>query len=368
MPVVAIPSELRRNFLANRTEFIRNLACWPMTSLHPFYRKLSSLYNVIDGSRENAWDFVHKRFPVGWLCSNPGVFRYLHFDLAETGDRVGFAMCSAPFHVVRDVAIGEAVDEMRVPYIFFDFLGLIEVSKTDELDFQLIPELVFELRRRGFVIDLVTFDRFQSSFIIQILERDGFHVGKLSIDRTAYKILIEKQLTSKGETKGWKLRRVSTEKQYSDAHQALKTSIYEDRCSVPAWTDWTNRHPSDPQHPFIAEALGAEMGAASTVDHSPFSKIDLLSGMAGAAYNCQNNAPDLGDRPKGWEIHTPINPSNVHEDRLANLSAIQSALRNVSSIDQFQAIMGSARFSEWGDIDTFELERSEDNPFAELGL
>ena len=368
MPVIAIPGELRRNFIANRTEFIRNLACWPMTSQHPFYRKLSTLYDAIDTSRENPWNYTRKEFPPAWRCQNPGIFRYMHFDLAETGDRVGFAMCGAPFHVVRDVAVGESVEEMRVPYFYFDFIGVVEVSKEEELEFQLIPEIVFELRRRGFVIDLVTFDRFQSSFIIQILQRAGIHTGKLSIDRTAYKIVVRKSLNSKGETKGWDLKRISTEKQYADAHQALKTSVYEARCNIPEWTDWKQRHPDEPTHPFVAESMGAEVGVDSTVDHGTFSKIDILSGMAGAAYNCQNNAPDLGDRPANWADPAAIRPTNQFEEQLANLTAIQQALTRVSSIAQFQSIMNSARYSEWGEIDSYELERDSSNPFLELGL
>jgi len=368
MPVIAVPHELRRNFLANRTEFIRNLACWPMTALHPFYRKFSTLYTVIDAGRENPWDFVHKRFPSDWRCMNPSVFRYMHFDLAENQDRVGFAMCSAPFHTLRDITIGDQVEEIRAPYVYFDFCGVIEVSKDDELEYQLVPEIVFELRRRGFVIDLVTFDRFQSSFIVQMLSGEGVHCGKLSIDRTAFKILINKQLTSKGETKGWSLKRVSTERNYSDAHQALKSAVYEKRCNVPAWTEWIKRHPKAPQHPFVEEALGAEVGNAGTVDHGPFSQIDLLSGMAGAAYNCENNAPDLGDRPNNWVNPSSMSPQLVHQERLANFSAMQAALKNASTIQQFQTVINSARSSEWGEIDTFELERDGDNPFVELGL
>jgi hypothetical protein len=292
----------------------------------------------------------------------------MHFDLSENRDRCGFAMCSAPFHVSRDVLLGEKVEEMRTPYIFFDFLGIIEVSKSEELDFQLIPEIVFELHRRGFVIDLVTFDRFQSTMIIQILQGEGIHCGKLSIDRTAFKIIVEKQLSTKGETKGWRLKRVSTEKQYADAHEALKASVYEGRCDVPAWQTWITQHPLEPQHPYVAEALGAEIQDAGTVDHGPFSSIDLLSGMAGAAYNCQNNSPDLGDQPANYTDAGQISPKLIHDERLANVRAIQDAMANVTTMEQFQAVMGAARLSEWGEIDTFELERDEGNPFGELGL
>jgi hypothetical protein len=367
MPVIAVPIELHRNFLANRTEFLRNLACWPMTALKPFYRRTQPLFEAIM-DRENPWDYVRKRFPDDFICQDPSVFRYMHFDLSENRDRCGFAMCSAPFHVVRDITIGQKVEEMRVPHIYFDFLGIIEVSKGDELDFQLIPEIVFELRRRGFVIDLVTFDRFQSTMIMQMLSGEGLHCGKLSIDRTAFKIIIEKVLNPRGETKGWKLKRESTEKQYSDAHQSLKAAIQENRASIPAWTDWIQRHTQEPQHPFIAEALGAEIQDAGCVDHGPFSSIDLLSGMAGACYNCSNNAPDLGDKPAGYEEGKFYGQDDIHQERMANFRAIQEALSRVSTIDQFQAVMNATRDDDFSDVDMFSLEHDENNPFRELGL
>lgn len=366
MPIIAIPIELRRNFLANRNEFLLNLACWPKTALSPFYRQAESLFKCIS-TRENQWDYVHKRLYPSFTCKNPYLFRYMHFDLSENRDRCGFAMCHAPFHVTRDILVEDEVDEVRLPHIVFDFLGLIEVSKTEELDFQIIPDLVFDLRRRGFPLDLVTFDRFQSTYITQILSREGIHCGKLSIDRTAYKLLVEKVLKTNGETKGWKIARESTEKQYSDAHQALKAAVYEHRCSVPAWTEWVERHPQNPRHPFIEEALGAEYTDADTVDHGPFSKIDLLSGMAGAAYNCANNAPDLGDKPIGYSETKFYDWKNMHDDRVANFTALMNELQNVSSMNEFQRVMQFARSSEFSDVDTFELERSTENSFNELG-
>jgi len=362
MSIVAIPNELRRNFLANRQEFLRNLACIPMRALSPFYRQRSAIYNCIDYTRENAWDFVNLRFDSSFTCENPEVFRYAHFDLAETGDRVGFAMCHAPYHVDRDVTLGDKVQKIRLPYVYFDFLGVIEVSKEKELEYQLIPEIVLELRRKGFYLDLITFDRFQSSMIIQILIQEGFRVSRLSIDRTAFSVKVVKAMKTSGELKDWHIKRESTGKQYADAHNSLKNAIYHARCSIPAWEKWILHHPDPGVHPFIEEAEGAEIKEGGVVDHGTFSKIDLVSGMAGAAYNCQNNAPDMGSAVGVYD-------DAMHDHRFEQENAVRAdnakrILQKINDPGDMQQFLQT----DLAQYDHFDLLHSNDNPYAELGL
>lgn len=368
MPVLAVPQELRRNFLANRTEFVRNLACWPMTAQSPFYRRIAPLHDTIDGDRENPWDFKKKQFNLDFECRDD-FFRYMHFDLAEVQDRVGFAMCHAPFHIDRDILIGQEVESVRMPYIYFDFVGVIEVSKQEELDFQIVPDIILELFHRGFYVDLVTFDRFQSSHTLSILRDRGIHCGKLSVDRTAYKLISEKVIAPNGRSKGWRVRKATTDRQYADAHLALKTAIYEARASVPEWTQWAQWHPQDPRHPMITEALGAEHKHDGTVDHGTFSKIDILSGMAGAAYNCQNNAPDMGERPVGFDDPSKRDTAFMELETRHNQAVLNNALAGVSSLEQFNAIRGTIEQNEGDPVDTFYLDHDPDmNPFLDLGI
>ena len=371
MPILAIPAELRRNYLANRIEFTRNLACWPMTAQSPFYRRHSTLFEVIDHSRENPWNFRAKQFLPGFECrKNDEHFRYLHFDLSETRDRTGFALCHAPFHVDREILAGEDVETIRLPFFFFDLIGIIEVSKTEELDFQIIPDLVFELIHRGFYIDLVTLDRFQSSHTLSILRDRGISCGKLSVDRTAYKLISEKVVDTQGRPKGWRLRKVTTDRQYCDAHQALKMGVYDKRCSIPTWEQWARFHPEEPHHPFITEALGAENKGDGTVDHGTFSRIDLLSGMAGAAYNCQNNAPDLGNQSSGFNDLSMLDTRFAEVEQAANMSFLRQMMGNVSTLGQFRAVQNTILQSSGdGPVDPYYLEQDEEiNPMLYLGL
>lgn len=367
MPILAIPDELKRNFFANRTEFIRNLACWPMTAMAPFYRKMSALHTAVDETRQNPWDFRKKRFADDFECRDDH-FRYLHFDLSENQDRTGFAMCHAPFHQDRDILIGDEVESSRVPYMYFDFIGVIEVSKEEELDFQIIPDIVIELFHRGFYIDLVTFDRFQSSHTLSILRDRGIHCGKLSVDRTAYKLVSEKVVDTRGRSKGWRVRKVTTDRQYSDAHNALKMAVYDGRCNAPGWNQWAHFHPTDPRHPFIAEALGAEHKQDGTVDHGTFSKIDILSGMAGAAYNCLNNAPDMADRPVGFDDPSKRDFAFTELETSRNMAAMHHALGQVSTPEQLRAIQNSMADMGDGPTDLYYLDHDADNTMLDLGL
>jgi hypothetical protein len=330
--------------------------------MKPFYRHHSKIHASIDFERENLWDFRGKRFEPELSCHDD-MLRYIHFDLAESSDRVGFSMCHAPYHVTKEVLVGDRVGEARLPFLYFDFIGAIEVSKTEELDYQLIPEIVLDLRRRGYVLDLITFDRFQSSSIIQLLNSEGFRCGRLSIDRTAKKPLVIKNRKADGITL-WNLKYVSTEQQYADAHNALKGACYDQRLNVPDWEIWKRFHSKDPRHPFVAEALGAEIVSDGKVDHGTHTKIDILSGMAGAAYNCQNNAPDLGDLEESLDPFKPR--QQVFKEQSVNANNVYDRLASVSNMEQFVAL--SRELEQNGQVDLFDLMRSEANSFAELGL
>lgn len=358
MNIIAVPIELRRNFLANAGEFIRNLACWPTSSINPFFRQTSPLSLVIDHSRQNLWDFQRRQLMPELRCAKGDTrFRYMHFDLSENNDRVGFSMCHVPFHIDRTIYRGETPLSIRVPFIYYDFVGGIEVSKSEELDFRTIPDYVMELRDRGYYIDLITFDRFQSTTVAQILNGEGFHCGRLSVDRTSFSLKVEKRLKSSGELKEWKLRRISTDGEVADAMNALKSAIYEERCNVPAWDEWIRLHPQDPRHPFIAEAFGAEMTVDGTVDHGPFSTIDILQGMAGAAYNAQNNAPDLGDDVSQKNV-SPKRQDNVFDTyHRSNREVVTEVLRSVNSLQDHQRAMSYLRGLDPGrPVDTWDLE------------
>lgn len=116
----------------------------------------------------------------------------IHGDLAIKQDRAGIAMSHVESWTEQVVMVEQedgTVEEeaMSVPVIRNDFtIGFdadIGASPPREIQIRWVRLLIFELIKRGFYIAQVSFDSFQSSDTMQILESHGILVEKLSPDK-----------------------------------------------------------------------------------------------------------------------------------------------------------------------------------------
>jgi len=254
------------------------VACVPLQSVRPFFRRRKLIEKTVDWNRPNPLDEFALTFK-DYKPINIDFPRFLHFDLAVSGDNAGVACCHASHFVERVVSAGVSnTDRILVPFIYFDFLGRIQAPKGGEIMLDDVVNIIYQLAELGVYIALVTFDRFQSVSQIQRLKADGFTATNLSVDRTAYRVVLDKHSDD-----GY--RRDSTNRQYIAAMQCFKDAVYQRRCSVPA-----HEH-------YINEAKRAEYDERTVkVTHNVNSTIDLLQAMAGSAYNCENNAyPPMTD-------------------------------------------------------------------------
>lgn len=130
-----------------------------------------------------------------------GAVYALHADLAITGDRAGISMCHVKNwerreHIMGDMKPTDPKADYQVddrPVIKVDFVTSYEAdlsaqtpdgeNRAREIQIRWFRNLVRELKRRGFVIGLVTFDNFQSADSIQILEMWGIPSDVQSVDR-----------------------------------------------------------------------------------------------------------------------------------------------------------------------------------------
>ena len=106
--------------------------------------------------------------------------RFIHVDLGLRKDRTGIA-CAYVGDVKRD-------EEGRLlPVVYVAFIVGVEkdVSKRldDEIPLWKIRDFLFWLREKGLFISKISFDRFASEDMIQLLRRGGFNVERLSVDR-----------------------------------------------------------------------------------------------------------------------------------------------------------------------------------------
>ena len=279
MPLIKVPLELKANYLRDPENFLRDIACVPTESTRPFLKDRKKIEIVDRNAHENPFLEDQRTFKVGYgPGDSTGVYtRYMHIDLGLKKDAVGISMCHASHFVERQQveieAFGQKQIKVRLPFIRFDFIGRVQAAKGEEILLSEIREIIYTIQKLGFYLGLITFDGFQSVDSIQILRSQGFKVGRLSIDRTSTKLVLDKRSkTDDG------LKRLSTEGQTMAAMQGLKDALYDDRLAIPVHEYWKK------------EAIGAEIDyKKNKVDHKPRGTIDMLQSMAGGIYNLINN-------------------------------------------------------------------------------
>ncbi len=279
MAHIKIPLELKANYLRDPENFLRDIACVPTESTRPFIKNRAKVEKVNNEAHRNPFLEDKRTFVEGYGPADGSIqfARYMHIDLGLKKDAVGISMCHASHFVDRQKveieAFGNSMKNIRLPHIKFDFLGRVQAAKGEEILLSEVREIIYTIQRMGFYLGLITFDGFQSVDSIQILRNQGFKVGRLSIDRTSTKLVLDKRSKS-----GDGLKRLSTEGQTMAAMQGLKDALYDDRLSIPYHEYWKR------------EAIGAEIDyKKNKVDHKPRGTIDLLQSMAGSVYNLINN-------------------------------------------------------------------------------
>lgn len=271
------PVELKQEYKINPERVIRDYSCIPMDAISPFFRNKDAIYKAFYKNIKNPFNEDTCAFDEDFYCEEPenAPFRYMHIDLAKSGDRCGISMC----HVsgtkmvkrINKITNKFITEEIELPIITFDFIGGIQGSKGSNIMIGDVKDLIYDLRKRGFPIELVTFDQWQSLYIIQTLREDNFIVGELSIDRTHRRIIVDYS-----EDDFYK--KVSTDKHYIAPQSDLRDGLYEERVILP-------------YHELaIQELKWAEYDVKKNkIDHPPNKSIDIEQSIAGSYFNCLNN-------------------------------------------------------------------------------
>lgn len=278
MALIQVPIELRENFIRDPENFLRDIAAIPLEAVRPFFKRRDMIQTAIDKSLTNPFDEETLQFDRDFDNTHKKADnfpRYMHIDLGIRHDAVGISMCHCPYFVESEVnrhtRDGIEKEVIHEPIVKFDFIGRIKVSKGEEIILSEIRDIIFEISRRGFYIGLITFDQFQSVDSIQLLKREGYRTGRLSIDRTSHKLIIDKHAPEG-------IRRESVEGRKIAAMQSLKDALYDGRLKLPYHSFWEK------------EAMGAEYDEKKMkVDHPPQGTIDMLQSLAGSCFNLTNN-------------------------------------------------------------------------------
>lgn len=120
-----------------------------------------------------------------WFKAKDDYTRYIHVDLGLKRDRAAICMVHSPG--TRKVEVEYGVHE-HLPVIKMDLIHYWEAQPGKEIDFQGIREFI-KLLARKFPVGLVTFDRWNSVDMIQILNKRGINCDQHSVKRNDYDTL-----------------------------------------------------------------------------------------------------------------------------------------------------------------------------------
>lgn len=303
-----IPIEYEKDFRDDPRIAWQSFGDVGMQSDYPYFENLKAIHDAVY-PRENPFWADQMAFIEEFSCEDK-YLRFMHVDLAVSGDACGIAMCHIPDWVPVTVVTFDEHNHKRVdrefqPLIKYDFIGRIVAPSGGEIIFSQIREIIYDLTDRGFDIQLITYDRFQSVDSVQLLRQRGYIVGHLSMDRCSnYPVvdLTKEHNYRKEPTGGDKFAVLSPWKTY-------KTAMNQGRVNLPYYwpltdqeveeqglvmvrghDDYGNNGPSQIITWIEKETIQATFDEKKLkVLEPPKGSIDLLEAVVGAGFNAVNN-------------------------------------------------------------------------------
>ncbi len=237
-------------FFTDPSDALMRFACMPTVSSDAFFKsrekveKSLSIRNPLDSNRR--FDFNFK--------PNPDFEYFVHADLAQKHDKCAVAIA----HVDKWVSVQSFNNyEQVMPMVIVDAIGWWEPKREGPVDLSEVKNWIIDLRRTGFNLGLVTFDRWQSFDIQNELKQVGIKTDTLSVAK----------------------------KHYED----LAMLIYEERVAAP-------------HIDILLEELLELRIMGNRVDHPRKKSKDLADAMCGSVYNAISKSQR--DRVKEIDIHT----------------------------------------------------------------
>lgn len=168
-------------FQKNKGDALGRFACMPSNLTDGFFKNKAAIEQtfILQNGVDDNGIFLDKFKP------ERDTEYYLHVDLAQKHDHCAVAMG----HVEKwiEVEIG-AVDYKEIhPVVLIDAVRYWTPTSEKSVDFADVRNYIISLRRRGFDIKLVTFDRWNSHDTMNILEREhGINTDTLSVAKKHY--------------------------------------------------------------------------------------------------------------------------------------------------------------------------------------
>lgn len=175
-----LQTDLADDFFDDPGDAYGRFACMPSNVTRGFFKRMDKaeeafdLVNGVDGD-----GIFHPNFqPI------EGVPYFMHVDLAQKHDKCAVGMAHVEQWIKYQIIGSEQVDYL--PLVKVDALRWWTPTKTKTVDFKAVVEYIKAVRRRGFDLKLVTFDRWNSHDTMQELERIDIKTDNLSVAKKHY--------------------------------------------------------------------------------------------------------------------------------------------------------------------------------------
>jgi hypothetical protein len=251
-------------FYTDLGDAMMRFACTPTFASDAFFKqkdkleKCMTLRNPVDNFR---------RFDESFK-PDPEKIYYIHADLAQKHDKCAVAIA----HVDKWVNIQVIKDYQQVaPMVIVDAVAWWEPKAEGPVNLSEVKQWIINLRRQGFNIGVVSFDRWQSFDIQQELKAVGIKTDTVSVAK----------------------------KHYED----LAMMVYEERVAIP-------------RIPLLLEEMSELKIMKNTrVDHPRKKSKDLADAVCGAVFGAISHTPK--DSNHEIEIHTWSTSTRLAEKQKA---------------------------------------------------
>lgn len=171
--------DLMAAFYDDPIDSLSRFACMPPDAIDAFFKDRAKIEKAFcSQSTLNEDNSFRESFKP-----DPEKRYYVHVDLARVHDHAAVALAHVEKWEQRN--IGGKLTE-PAPVVVVDQVRYWTPSKTKNVDFTEIREYILSLKRRGFNIRLVTFDRWESHDTMQYLNERGMKSERLSVAKKHY--------------------------------------------------------------------------------------------------------------------------------------------------------------------------------------
>jgi hypothetical protein len=268
--------------------------------IHPFSREELTLSTTQEPTQDGFLP-IKSYLYNGHTFNRGNIKRYMHLDLALTGDSLGISMChiagwksiykqESNYDKIDEYETGLIEDEIKIPVIEYDFMLKVNPpKKPNKISLSKVRDFIVYLRNElGIKFDIITADQFQSAQLLQELDELGFNTGYLSVDRTP------------------------------DAYLAFTNLVYEERVK---FYDY---------EPFKKELFNVVYyPAKKKVDHTSVGSKDVADSVVGAAFNAIKSL-DKTDITEQSLVDIFVNSNRNQDSEYGD--AIENALSNLLDI------------------------------------